>query len=169
MNLSNFTQEELEKLFFLRASEWSDWPCYLIMGFGQLFLLHFPFYKLLFAFIIIEIIWFLIAEKIVSFKLAYNFYWIHGLMYLTSPIVAIILYTKGHILMSVIALLWFFALALISFILHSVLVNILRPFKIFPPMIGIINLKMQSQVFDIDKNTFKQKIQEAENLRQNFL
>jgi len=165
MNLSDFTQEELEKLLFLRASEWSDWPCYLAMGVGQLFLLNTHISTLLMVFIIAEIIWFFVAEKFVSFSLPYNLYWVHGLVWITSPVLAIILLTKGQILTSIIALLWFFILGIASFVLHLFLASILKPFKIFPPMIGIINLEMQTQIFEANKNEIKQKIREAKESR----
>lgn len=165
MNLSNFTQEELEKLIFLRANEWSDWPCYLLMGFGQLFLLNTHISTILMIFIITEIIWFFIAEKFVSFRLAYYFYWIHGLAWIISPIVAIKLLIDGHILTSIIALLWFLVLMSISFLIHLLLSFSLKPFKIFPPRIGIIELKMGATIFGLDPNEVEQRIKESNEFR----
>lgn len=168
VNVDMYTQEEIEKLVLIRAIEWSKWPCFLTCGVGQLFLLSTNFLKILLVFIILEFFWFFIAEKIVSFYLAQKYYWIHWLAWITSPFVATIMFIRGNILLSIVALLWFFIIMTVSFILKLVISIIFKPLGIWAPRIGIIELKMGASIFGIGSDAVKRHVIEANELRKTY-
>ncbi len=111
----NFTQEELRRLTWLRAMEWTAWPAFLSMGIGQLLLLFETPIIVIIQILIANFIWSLICQKFISIKMAGYGVWISNLKWITSPLVFIIFLTQNHIGIAFLALIWPFLAMTLQF------------------------------------------------------
>ena len=160
----NLAEDEVKKLALTMASEWNDWPCVFTMAIGQLFLISHHAREIIFFFILIEIVWFFVAEKVVNFNLAYQFHGLCRLCWVSSLMMSIILFTQGRILTSIIALTWVLLLMSISFLTFLVMGFLLNPLGITPPRIEIIELKMKAAILDLGPEEIKEYISVANEI-----
>lgn len=145
----NSKEAEIQKLALTMASEWNDWPCLLAMGVGQMFLINSYAHNVILFFVIAEIIWFFVAEKFVSYNMAFQFHGLCRLCWVSSLLMSIILFMQGRILTSVIALTWVFILMSTSFLVYLMLGFIMKPFGISPPRVEVIELKMKAAILNL--------------------
>jgi len=163
----NFDDDKVRKLALTMASEWNDWPCLFAMAIGQMFLISFSAHNVIICFVIVEIIWFFIAEKFVNYNLALQFHGLCRLCWVSSLLMSVILFMQGRILTSIIALAWIFLLMSISFLVFLVLGFIMKPFGILPPRVEIIELKMKASILELSPEETKYYIAVATDLMEN--
>lgn len=185
--LTEEEDQEVSRYSYILAKQWLDWPCALFSGLGQLlllntnihnhlFFLHVSFHNKLLSFdfyipnvfilfIILEVVWFLISEKFVSFKLAFLLRWVPPLVFFTTPGVAIALFIKGYILFAVIALFWPFILTAVSFITYLLLdLFFSYVYNLSQPRIEIIQVKMKAAMLRLSPEETDYYVKMAEQL-----
>jgi hypothetical protein len=102
-----FTEYELQRLFWLRAVEWANWPIFLSYVFAPILLIFIWWPYVLAGFLILDILWAIIRYSFVSLKLAnMGAILVVRLKWAAAIIAAIYLFIQGRYISGALALLW---------------------------------------------------------------
>lgn len=130
-----FTESELQRMLWLRAVEWSNWPMFISQPLVPILFIFFWWPYVLAAFFILDILWSTIRYSYVNLRVAnIGATFVVWLKWPATIVAAIYLFIQGRYIVAALALVWPLLSGLIS----------------IPGKIGLIELEFAKKIGYVD-------------------